>query len=164
MEEQNVNSITLYIHMELCDKTLEEFIKELKGNRYLFNGKTLTLLGYYIASHIFVEILKGVNYLHTRNPQILHMDLHSANILFRKECNNSRGVSQIIVKLADFGLAKICEFAQKSQIITSKKGSNYKSSKVLSDGSYSEKNDIYGLAEIMVELFSIDTKRYLNIN
>jgi alpha-tubulin suppressor-like RCC1 family protein len=164
MEEQNVNSITLYIHMELCDTTLKEFIKELKRNRYLFNGKTLTLLGYYIACLIFVEILKGVNYLHTRKPQILHMDLHSGNILLRKGCDNGSSVSQIIVKLADFGLAKICEFAQKSQIITSKKRSNYKSSKVLSDGSYSEKDDIYSLAEIMVELFSIDTKRYLNIN
>jgi serine/threonine protein kinase len=92
------------------------------------------------------------------------MDLHSGNILLRKGCDNGSSVSQIIVKLADFGLAKICEFAQKSQIITSKKRSNYKSSKVLSDGSYSEKDDIYSLAEIMVELFSIDTKRYLNIN
>jgi hypothetical protein len=163
MEEQNVNSITLYIHTELCDKTLEEFIKVLKKNTYLFNGETLTLLGYYIACHIFVEILFGVDYLHTRKPPILHMDLHSGNILLTKEFYDNRSL-KITVKLADYGLAKICKFAQKSQKITSKKKSNYESLKELSDGSYSVKDDIYSLAEIMVKLFSIETNRYLNIN
>jgi hypothetical protein len=50
--------------MELFDQTLEEFVEEFKSNRSLFRYKTLNVLGYYIACHIFVEILKGVNYLH----------------------------------------------------------------------------------------------------
>jgi serine/threonine protein kinase len=155
---ENIECLTLYISVEFCDKNLEEFIKELKKNRYLFIDKTLTLLGFHIACYIFEDILFGVNYLHTREPQILHMDLHSRNILFKKDIfyNSQNGCVEpvIEVKLADFGLAQI------SQTISSKKGSNYKPSKVLSDGFYSEKNDIYSLAEIMIELFSIDINRY----
>jgi serine/threonine protein kinase len=48
------------------------------------------------------------------------MDLHLGNVLLRKD---NHGIK---VKLADFGLAKIYEFAQKSQSITSKRSFNYK--------------------------------------
>ncbi len=144
--------------MELCDKTLEEFIKELQNNHNLLRNKTLTLSGYCIACHIFVEILKGVNYLHTSKPQILHMDLHSGNILLKRGNEN-----RIKVKIADFGLVKVCELAQKSQTIPSKRGSNrshYKSANELSNGCYTTKDDIYSLGLIMCELFSVDINRY----
>jgi serine/threonine protein kinase len=161
---ENIESLTLYISMEFCDKNLEKFIQELQNDSNLFIDKTLTLLGFHIACCIFVDILFVVNHLHTREPQILHMDLHSRNIFLKKDIfyNSQNGCVEpvIDVKLADFGLEKICEFAQISQTISSKKGSNYKPSKVLSDGFYSEKNDIYSLAEIMIELFSIDINRY----
>jgi serine/threonine protein kinase len=156
-KEQNEKLIILYIRMELCDESLEEFIEELQSNRYLFRYKSLTPLGYYIACHIFVEILKGVNYLHTRDPQILHMDLHSGNILLKG--GKYEYEPQIEVKLADFGLAKICEFAQKSQTISSKRSSNHSNYKSLSDGSYSPKGDIQCLGEIMNQSFIIE--RYL---
>jgi serine/threonine protein kinase len=71
-------------------------------------------------------------------------------------------LGQIEVKIGDFGLAKICELAKISQKITSKrvsKHSNYKSSNVLSSGSYSTRDDIYSLGKIMEKLFSIDTNR-----
>jgi serine/threonine protein kinase len=159
LEYKSEQSLTLYMQMELCDKTLEEFIKELQNDLKLFRLKTLTLLGYYIACHIFKEILFGVNYLHTRKPPILHMDLHSGNILLKKRyIYHYSDRYEVDVKIGDFGLAKICEFAQKLQTITSKRSLNYKSS---SNGSYSTRDDIYRLGEIMNELFSIDTNRYL---
>jgi serine/threonine protein kinase len=68
-ENESEESLTLYIQMELCDKTLEQFIKELQNDSKLFRLKKLTLLGYYIACYIFKEILKGVNYLHTKKPK-----------------------------------------------------------------------------------------------
>ncbi len=151
---ESEESLTLYIQMELCDKTLEQFIKVLQNDSKLFRDETLTLLGYYITCDIFKQILFGVNYLHTRKPPILHMDLQSGNVLLRK------GNHGIEVKIGDFGLAKICEFVQKSQTITSKRNSNYKSSNVLSNSSYSTRDDIHSLGRIMNELFSFDTNRY----
>jgi Ser/Thr protein kinase RdoA (MazF antagonist) len=70
--------------MELCDKTLEEFIKDLQNHKF------------------YLRI----------NPQIIHMDLHSGNILLKKQKYSNNDL-KIEVKLSDFGLAKICELAQK---------------------------------------------------
>jgi alpha-tubulin suppressor-like RCC1 family protein len=157
LENKSDEIFTLYMSMELCEKTLKEVIEELKSDSNLLNNGILTRLGYFIACQLFIKILEGVNYLHSRKLQILHMDLHSGNILLKKA-----HWGKIEVKIGDFGLAKICEFAQISQKITSKrvsKRSNYKSSNVVSSGSYSTKYDIHSLGIIMQELFSIDTNR-----
>jgi alpha-tubulin suppressor-like RCC1 family protein len=161
-DSTNSGKLTLYIEMELCDITLEEIIQEMKNDSNLFNNGILTHLGYYTTCYIFVEILKGVNYLHTREPKILHMDLHPGNILLKRDFIKRKLELKIEVKLADFGFAKICLFAQKSQTITSKKISNHsqcKSLNVLSNGIYSTRDDIYSLGIIMRELFSIDINR-----
>jgi hypothetical protein len=47
--------------------TLENVIIQLQNNLNLFTDKILTHLGYYIACYIFIEIIKSVNYLRSRN-------------------------------------------------------------------------------------------------
>ena len=54
---------------------------------------------YYITSQLFIQILEGVHYLHTRSPQIIHRDLKPENILIKINENNEN-----IVKIADMGL------------------------------------------------------------
>jgi DNA-binding protein Fis len=44
---ENIESLTLHISMEFCDKNLEQFIQELQNNSNLFIDKTLTLLGFH---------------------------------------------------------------------------------------------------------------------
>jgi hypothetical protein len=56
--------------MELCDKTLDDVIKEFDKESHLKTNGTLTTVGYYIASQIFIEILEGVNYLHKQNHEM----------------------------------------------------------------------------------------------
>jgi serine/threonine protein kinase len=70
--------------MELCDKTLDDVIKELRNNSILKSTESLTKIGYHIASQIFIQILESVNYLHKQNPPIIHRDLKPANILLKK--------------------------------------------------------------------------------
>jgi serine/threonine-protein kinase CTR1 len=142
--------------MELCDTTLDELIKDIHNDPNLVINKTFTLLGYYIACHLFIEILKGVNCLHKHKPQILHLDLHSGNILLKKEGWNDK----IFVRIADFGLAQICELGTKSQSLAAKTSRfKYKSSKILSNRPCTTKDDIYSLGMILEELFSIDKFR-----
>ncbi len=66
----NQSGISHYIQMELCDKTLDDVIKEFDKESHLKTNGTLTTVGYYIASQIFIEILEGVNYLHKQNHEM----------------------------------------------------------------------------------------------
>jgi hypothetical protein len=154
----NKNSLILYIQMESCDTTLETFMNQILKDSYICENNTLTLLGFYITSYIFVEILKGVNDLHKQKPQILHCDLHSKYILLKKHYYNEEKY-EIFVKISDFGLAKICELAQKSEKVLPKSSSKYSLPQVSSDGSYTTKMDICALAHIMSQLLCIDPNR-----
>jgi serine/threonine protein kinase len=78
------------------------------------NG-TLTTVGYYIASQIFIQILEGVNHLHKQKPPLIHRDLKPVNVLLKK-CDQKG----FCVKIADFGLIAIHDFPEQSH--TSDKG------------------------------------------
>ena len=72
--------------MELMDQTLETF---LAANQGLSATKQL---------EICLKLANGLQFLHQRDPQILHRDLNARNVLMNKEGD--------IVKISDFGQAK----------------------------------------------------------
>ena len=55
-------------------------------------------LGAIRTHHVSVSVAKGMQYLHSRQPPILHLDLKSPNILVDDKWR---------VKIADFGLARV---------------------------------------------------------
>jgi alpha-tubulin suppressor-like RCC1 family protein len=145
-------SLILYIQMELCDKNLDEIIEEIANDSSLKSNNDLTPLGYYFASHIFIEIVEGVNYLHKQNPQIIHRDLKPSNILLKKENNKT------YVKIADFELIAIHEFAQQTH--SEDLGSfRYMAPEIMHSRNYDTKADIYSLGIILQQLFFIDMYR-----
>jgi serine/threonine protein kinase len=60
-------------------------INEFDKESHLKTNGTLTALGFYIASEVFLQILEGVNYLHKKDSSLIHRDLKSANILLKKD-------------------------------------------------------------------------------
>jgi hypothetical protein len=166
--ENNINNerLVLYIQMELCDTTLKKIIEEIQSDISFKNknDNILTPIGYYIASQLFIEIVKGVKYLHQNN--IIHRDLNPNNILIKREVIEDftkillrEEKNRNFVKIGDFGLIKIHSFAQQSHTID--KGTpKYMAPEVINDKHYEFKADIYSLALIFEEMFCIDLDRY----
>jgi hypothetical protein len=143
--------LTLFIKMELCDKTLEQIIDEIQSDSNFRKDDILTPIGYYIASLLFIEILKGVQYLHENN--IIHRDLKPLNILLKKDKNYKS-----FIKIADFGLLVLHKFSEQSHTID--KGTpKYMAPEVISNKKYDFKADIYSLGIIFEQLIDLDVTR-----
>lgn len=88
-----------------------------------------------------LDIAKGVYYLHTRNPPILHRDLKSLNVVLDRACN---------AKLADFGWTR-----QKAKKMTAKIGTyQWMAPEVIAAFKYSEKADVFSYGIILWELLT----------
>jgi hypothetical protein len=146
----NGSEFSLYIRMELCDKTLEDVINEFENDSKLKTTESLTAIGYYIASRIFIQILEGVNHLHKQNPPLIHRDLKPANILLKKS-----EVKGFCVKIADFALIAIHYFPAQSHTLD-KETIKYMAREVIESKKYDTKTDVYSLGIIFQNLFSLD--------
>jgi serine/threonine protein kinase len=146
----NQSGISLYIQMELCDKTLDDVIKEFDKESHLKTNGTLTTVGYYIASRIFIQILKGVNHLHKQNPSLIHRDLKPANILLKM--SEAKG---LCVKIADFGLIAVHKYSGQSHTLD-KGTNNYMAPEVIKNKKYDMKADIYSLGLIFQNLLDLE--------
>ena len=83
-----------------------------------------------------LEIAKGVNYLHSFNPPILHRDLKSLNILLNKNLE---------VKIADFGWARL-----RNVHMTRLRGTfQWMAPEVILKDNYTEKADVYSFGIIL---------------
>ncbi|KAM3306063.1 hypothetical protein P3S67_012933 [Capsicum chacoense] len=87
------------------------------------------------------DVAKGMNYLHKRNPPIVHRDLKSPNLLVNKKYT---------VKACDFGLSRLKAntfLSSKSTVGTMK----WMAPEVLRDEPLNEKSDVYGFGVILWE-------------
>jgi serine/threonine protein kinase len=137
--------------MELCDKTLDDVIKEFDKESHIKTNGMFTTVGYYIASQIFIQILEGVNHLHKQNPPLIHRDLKPENILLKKTI-----FDEIRVKIADFGLMAIHKYSGQSH--TSDRGTlKYIAPETESTEEYDTKADIYSLGVIFNDIIDFET-------
>ncbi|KAL6634241.1 hypothetical protein ACP70R_026912 [Stipagrostis hirtigluma subsp. patula] len=91
------------------------------------------------------DVAKGMNYLHKRNPPIVHRDLKSPNLLVDKKYT---------VKVCDFGLSRL----KANTFLSSKTAAGtpeWMAPEVLRDEPSNEKSDVYSFGVILWELMTL---------
>ena len=87
--------------MEYFDFTLgqiSEKILLMKNNQ----DDRFKFIRWFISCHLLREIVECIEFLHERNPPIIHRDIKPGNILV-----SSKVIKGRFVKLADFGIARM---------------------------------------------------------
>jgi len=108
---------------------------------------------------IILEILKGIDFLHSKN--IIHLDLKSENILLDENLK---------VKICDFGISKIKQTNETQSFTLNTKGTLFYMAPESFDGNYSYYSDIYSLGIILYEILyecepydkKMNLKKHLN--
>ncbi|XAR70336.1 Non-specific serine/threonine protein kinase [Bertholletia excelsa] len=91
-----------------------------------------------------LDVARGMNYLHRRNPPIVHRDLKSSNLLVDKNWN---------VKVGDFGLSRLMN----ATFLTAKSGRGtpqWMAPEVLRNDPSNEKSDVFSFGVILWELMT----------
>ncbi|PON36339.1 Serine/threonine protein kinase [Parasponia andersonii] len=99
------------------------------------------------------DVAKGMNYLHRRNPPIVHRDLKSPNLLVDKKYT---------VKVCDFGLSRL----KANTFLSSKSAAGtpeWMAPEVLCDEPSNEKSDVYSFGVILWELATLQ-QPWSNLN
>jgi serine/threonine protein kinase len=96
---------------------------------------------------IALQITKGINHLHTHSKPIIHRDIKSLNVLM------TRGSQDFLVKIGDFGLAKIRHETSRQSSHNSSVGTlPWKAPELLRMGKHTEASDVYALGIVLWEL------------
>eukprot|EP00397_Hematodinium_sp_SG-2012_P048112 GEMP01054983.1.p1 GENE.GEMP01054983.1~~GEMP01054983.1.p1 ORF type:complete len:310 (+),score=60.17 GEMP01054983.1:130-1059(+) len=102
---------------------------------------------------IMINVAKAMEYLHKLNPQIIHRDLKSLNLLLTKEVLCSEDVPH--VKISDFGLSRIKDTAPDAEWgkMTMAAGTcHWMAPEVFAGTRYDEKIDVYSYSMILFEV------------
>ncbi|KAI5168305.1 WNK lysine deficient protein kinase [Pancytospora epiphaga] len=86
------------------------------------------------------QILEGVNYLHTRDPPIIHRDIKNENIFVNASLGD--------IKIGDLGVAREKKHKRYTIIGTP----NYMAREMFEGEGYSEKVDIYAFGMALIEM------------
>ena len=140
-KSKNKIFLTIFIQMQLCNYTLKDWLN-VRNKNISENTRYNLELNNELAIKIFIQILDGVKYVHSKG--IIHRDLKTTNIFLDKDLN---------VKIGDFGLAKKNKIFKSDKLISSSCGTQmYAAPEQYNLGDIDEKADIYSLGIILFEL------------
>lgn len=122
------NGEFIFITELMTSGTLREYIKK-------FKNPSMKIIKRWAR-----QILKGLNYLHSQSPPIIHRDIKCDNIFI----NGSHGE----VKIGDMGTAKM-KFGKKYTVIGTPE---FMAPEMYEEKGYSEKVDIYAFGMCLLEM------------
>jgi len=95
-----------------------------------------------------IDVAKGMEFLHTRTPPIIHRDLKSVNVLLKKTPQET-----ITCKIADFGMSRGLTW---TQILDGRASTIpfWTAPEIFRKQKYSEKVDVYSFGVIMWEIIT----------
>lgn len=99
--------------------------------------------------HMCSDVASAMDYLHKFDPQIIHRDLKSLNLLLSKAITHSGDVPE--VKVSDFGLAKIKDSEEWGRM-TAAAGTFHWMAPEVYGGQYTENADVYSYAMVLFEI------------
>jgi len=100
-----------------------------RGSLYEVLHDDMLVLDWQLLRHMALDAARGLEFLHSADPAVLHRDLKSLNLLIDKKWN---------LKVADFGLTSLADFQRKSG------GSlAWSAPEVLNGEEYTVKSDVY---------------------
>jgi len=115
-----------------------------RGSLYEVVRKTPKALTPQMIRKLALDVLRGLIYIHTRKPSILHRDLKSMNVLITNDW---------IGKIADFGLSKA--FLPQPSDSRSRVGTTrWLAPEVLRNNQYSFKSDAYSFGMVVWEMWA----------
>eukprot|EP00921_Rhytidocystis_pertsovi_P004740 GHVQ01008224.1.p1 GENE.GHVQ01008224.1~~GHVQ01008224.1.p1 ORF type:complete len:989 (-),score=92.65 GHVQ01008224.1:1769-4735(-) len=97
-----------------------------------------------------MDIAKGCTYLHACQPQIIHRDLKSLNILLSEPLTRSADIP--LAKVSDFGLSKICRDFRLEHMTGMAGTYHWMAPEVLYNQAYNEKVDVYSYGIVLFEI------------
>lgn len=99
------------------------------------------------------DVAKAMNHLHAFDPQIIHRDLKSLNMLLFRAVRSNREVP--LVKVSDFGLSRMKDAGAEDawgKLTTQAGTCHWMAPEVFEGSDYTEKVDIYSYAMILFEI------------
>ena len=117
--------------MECCKHNLTEFLTSCHDPKETINTKL----------HILRGVANGMNYLHSKNPAIIHRDLTANNILLDEHQT---------AKIADFGQAKLIAQDAVAMTMTAMPENALYLPPEASEGKYDEKIDIFSFRHLSI--------------
>ncbi|KAI9086234.1 hypothetical protein K1719_028514 [Acacia pycnantha] len=130
-----------------------EYLSRGSLYRLLHKPGAKEMLGERARLSMAYDVAKGMNYLHKRNPPIVHRDLKSPNLLVDKKYT---------VKVCDFGLSRL----KANTFLSSKSAAGtpeWMAPEVLRDEPSNEKSDVYSFGVILWELATLQ-QPWSNLN